>query len=431
MFPLVLSILAFLIATVAFVRALSTHFQEAREIAELRANIERAQQLLRQRGDLANEIAHEIKNPLTAILCSAETLDLLVGANLHEDHRQSLRYIKEYGDNLLRLVSDFLDVSRAESGHIEARPEQFPVVPCVESVIGLLKANALKKNITVQLAIPEEPLDSFCDPRHFKQIIFNLLHNALKFTPTNGQVQVAIERNFPFPSVKIVVRDTGPGMSEEQLKNLFQLYARYDSGKPEGSAGVGLGLALCKGLVEMNQGSICCESRVGVGTAFTVTVPFAEQRAEPPRTLSGAYLMRSSEAPLRVSDAPRPLEGQKFLLVDKDEGARNAVATLINAWGGLVDAVSQATEAVKALEDRTYDAVMIDDSLQGLDSLELIKRIKDGSSSKDTTVIIAASNPESAELAHAGAADKCVAKPLNGRLLLKSLANSGKYNTTH
>lgn len=432
MLALVLSILAFFVALLACVRAFSFHYQESRELAQMRMRIEAAQQLLKQRGDLANEIAHEIKNPLTAILCSAETLDMLIGNTLQEDHRKSLRYIKEYGDNLLRLVSDFLDLSRSESGHIQARPEAVSIVPCIESVIGLLKANALKKNISVHVFAPDPSLDALVDPRHFKQIIFNLLHNALKFTPENGEVHVAVEREFPNPYLTVVVGDTGPGIPAHELPNLFQLYCRSDSNKREGGVGVGLGLALTKALSELNGGTVSCESCVGVGTAFTVTLPFLTQPDEtaPPPSRSGSYVRRN-DGTVASHDQGQPLSGQSFLVVDQDDGTRDAIAKLINAWGGLVDSVAQAADAVKALENRTYDAVMIDDTLKGIDSLELIKKIREEARLKETTIIIAASSPASAELIEGTGVGTCVSKPLNGKRLLKSLVNSGKYQTTH
>lgn len=429
MVAIVVSVVALFVASVACVRACLDHMRDKRETAELRAKICQAQQLLQQRGDLANEIAHEIKNPLTAILCSAETLDMLIGANLHEDHRRSLHYIKEYGDNLLRLVSDFLDVSRAESGHISARPEITTVLPCVESVIGLLRANAIKKNITVHCSSSDPLLDTHFDPRHLKQIVFNLVHNALKFTPEDGEIHVVVERDFPNPVVKITVSDNGPGIPEQELERMFQLYSRYEGHAPSGSAGVGLGLALCKALVEVNNGTIECESRVGFGTAFKVFIPYLARSPEGVRQQSGSFVVAEDNSPISVEG--KPLCGQSFLVVDQDEGARNAIASLINAWGGLVDGVSQATDAVKALQQRNYDAVMIDDTLAGKESLELVRKIRDEQKSKETTIIVAAKNPVNPEVAQGMGIDKCVAKPLNGKLLLRSLLNSGKYQITH
>lgn len=429
MVAIVVSVFALFVASVAFIRALLDHTHDKTQCAELQAQIQQAHQLLQQRGDLANEIAHEIKNPLTAILCSAETLDMLIGSGLHEDHRRSLHYIKEYGDNLLRLVSDFLDVSRAESGHISARPEVTTVLPCVESVIGLLRANAIKKNITVHCFSREPLLDTLFDPRHLKQIIFNLMHNALKFTPEDGEIHVVVERDFPHPSIKITVSDNGPGIPPHELERLFKLYSRYEGHAPAGSAGVGLGLALCKALAEVNHGTIECESTVGLGTAFRVTVPFVARTADGVRQQSGSFVVSEDNSPLNVQG--KPLCGQSFLVVDQDEGARNAIASLINAWGGLVDGVSQATDAVKALQERNYDAVMIDDTLAGSESMDLVRKIRDEQKSKETTIIVAAKNPVNPEVAQGMGIDKCVAKPLNGKLLLRSLLNSGKYQITH
>jgi CheY-like chemotaxis protein len=193
---------------------------------------------------------------------------------------------------------------------------------------------------------------------------------------------------------------------------------------------VGLGLALCKSLVEINHGTIECESNLGMGTAFKVYIPWVARTVESQRQFSGSFIIVNDDNS-RINMKDKPLCGQSFLVVDQDEGARNAIATLINAWGGLVDGVAQATDAVKALDQRSYDAVMIDDTLAGTDSLNLVRKIRDEQKTKGTTIIVAATNPVNPDVAQGMGIDKCVAKPLNGKLLLKSLLNSGKYQITH
>ena len=252
-----LAITALAVALVAFGRAYRDHGLVEREMVELQQKLAKAERRLKQRGDLANEIAHEIKNPITAILCSADTLDLLIGKDLDKNHRQTLRYIREYGDNLLRLVSDFIDLSRAESGQIRARPEGIQLLPVAESIMGLLKANADMKSIDLNIQQVDERLYAYVDPKHFKQILFNLVHNAIKFTEPGGEVRIDLQSGFPNKTVSISVQDNGVGIPEHQIPRLFNLYARFENEtESEIDTGVGLGLALCKELAELAGGEL-------------------------------------------------------------------------------------------------------------------------------------------------------------------------------
>lgn len=375
-----------------------------RALKQKTIEIERA---LSRRGTLTNEIAHEIKNPITAILCSAETLDLLLADKIDPEQRDLLGYIKEYGDNLLRLVSDFLDVSMAEAGNIKARPEPLALAPLTQSIVGLLQSNAQKKHISLK-CIPEDPeIGAMADPRHLKQVIFNLVHNAIKFTSDHGEVKVSVCSHSDPGKVRILVTDNGFGISREDLPTVFDPYARGEAKHIHGDTGAGLGLALCKALVELNGGTIGVDSLLNVGTTFEVTLPSA--------------MIPRVEKESRADNMFQPLLGQRFLIIDEDFGSREAISALIEAWGGAVDKVAMAVEAVNALAQRRYDAVMIDNPEEGGLGYELARKIREDFKAQDTTIIIASKNPIDARLAKQAGADKCVEKPLNGKVLLHSL----------
>lgn len=414
---LFISIVAFVAACFAFARAYADHRRVSREIFQLQNQTSDLQRMLQLRGNLANEIAHEIKNPLTAILCSAETLDLLLGPKLESDHRQSLRYIREYGESLLRLVSDFLDVSRAESGLIDCDPKQVEVQPAAEAVLGLLKANAIRKKIELECINNMGPVECWADARQLKQILFNLAHNAIKFTPVEGKVTISIGARSA-SMVEIEVTDNGPGIPESEVSKLFKLYSRYESEETRAQVGIGLGLALCRELAELNGGSISVRSQVGVGTTFVLQL----RAVSPDKSQIGAV---TSTMLIRQAAEQRPLAGQKFLLVDQDNVARTAMSKLIEAWGGLADGVAEAADAVRALEHRAYDAVMIEAEANPALSADLARRIREDAQCRGTTVILAGDTAKLSkteiELAH-----RCVPKPLNGNVLLRSLLNSGR-----
>ncbi|MCO6431502.1 MAG: hypothetical protein J5J00_11630 [Deltaproteobacteria bacterium] len=428
MFQIVISSATFLLVLFAVVRGYLSSRRFRTRIEELERQLLEAESFLSRHGKLANEIAHEIKNPITAILCSAEALELLLGDSLAEDHRKTLRYIKEYGDNLLRLVSNFIDVSRAETGNISANPKPFEIKPVIDSVVGLLSASSERKEIAVKVYCPDERLRAVADPIHIKQIVFNLLHNAIKFTSKQGEIRINIESDFPNPYIKIAVKDNGQGIPGARLQSLFDPYGKCDmhvSGVYAAVApGVGLGLALCKRLVELAGGKIAVESQMNIGTCFEFSLPLAiESDAElAPR--------RHAEEPVTVL-GEQPLQGQRFLLVNSVPQSFGPVRDLIEAWGGHVDIVAQAVDALNAVHDNDYDAVMLDEQLQVPEWPELIRSLRAEGRGKSTTIIIAGDRYFESSMGEESDFDRILSKPFNGKVLLDALITSGKFQVTH
>ncbi len=419
----VLVTLAFITALAAFFRAWVDHRELKSTIAALERQSQEMQRKLSLRGRLAGEIAHEIKNPITAIQCSAETIDLMIGAQIAPELRKSLRYISEYSDYLLRLLSDFLEVSRCEAGVNKPRAEAIEVRESVEAVTGLLRSYAMRKRINLCFESIQPGILAFADPRHFKQIIFNLVHNGLKFTPENGTIDLSAESQSQGGYVAIRVQDTGCGIRPDQLGSIFNPYSRFEGDSPGLDAGVGLGLALCRNLVELNGGRITVESVRGQGSVFTVFVP----KAHTIRVLKPAEKQEAVNLPALF----QPLLGQNFLVVDQDPTASESLAKLIQGWGGAVDQVAQAIEAVEAISSKAYDAVMVDSSREGLNGYEVASLLKDNAHTQGTTIILTTDNAPDENLALESGADRTIEKPLQGDQLLRSLITAGKCQISH
>ena len=275
---LVVSILALLVAILSLWQAICDRRQSAAKLRSLEREVAEARRAMRQRGELASEIAHEIKNPIAAIVSSADTLDLIAGDSLDAAGHRTLRYIKEYGNHLLRLVGDFIDISRAEAGKLQAHPQATDVLPIVDSIIGLLESNALRKHISLRRYVVARGPLVWVDPRHCKQIVFNLVHNAIKFTPEAGEVQIVIKSGFPRQELLIEVHDNGCGIPESELERIFDPYVRYEQGRSGDETGSGLGLALCKAMVELAGGSLRVSSQVNVGSSFEISLPLSEKQ---------------------------------------------------------------------------------------------------------------------------------------------------------
>lgn len=408
-----LLVVCLVVALSALYRSWRDHELFVRRNELLNRSLEQSRKLIEWRSRLASEVAHEIKNPLTAILCSAETLNILIGDKIDPDQRKSLLYIREYGDILLRLVSDFLDLSRAEDGEMKVKAEPTELLPAIRSIVGLLKAQALQKEIGIKLLHERENPVAVIDSRHVKQVIFNLVYNAIKYTPQGGEIEILVQPLAENNELVVVVSDNGPGISKNKLNDIFDLYSRYeDDGAMErsGPLGTGIGLALCKKLIEFCGGKIWVESETGVGSKFCFSVP---------RYKSSSV----SNCNQLLPDDPHPLLGLSFLIIDEDMGSRESVARLIQAWGGVVDRVSEAVDALSALENKSYDAIMIDDELAGATS-NLAQIIKNQASEKKATVIVAGREPNLKELALSRGADVYIEKPFNSTALLQSLINT-------
>lgn len=410
---------ALIAAFLALLRTVLDHLQLRRKLREIEVQLEFTKNALKARGELANEIAHEIKNPITAILCSAEALDLLIGPKLDDLHRQTLGYIREYGANVLQLVSDFIDVSRAEAGKITARPSRVKISPLVRSICGLLESVAIRKEVKVNFLATSDDYYAWTDEKHLKQILFNLVHNAIKYTRQGGEVQIVVKSDFPNHSLRFYVKDNGIGIPEDRIPHVFDLYERCERDGLPPDAGTGLGLALCKALVELSGGIINVASQVNIGTVFEFTVPESREAGEPAREVDEPYMQ-----------IEKPLQGQSFLIIDGDRGAREAVGQLIEAWGGLVEKVASAAAAVEALSHSAYDAVMIDDGEDGLAAAEIARVVRSECAASGTIILATRNEPEAKELLNSRA-DRYLTKPLNGKRLLRSLLHSGRNQVTH
>ncbi|MCI5066611.1 hybrid sensor histidine kinase/response regulator [bacterium] len=420
-----LSLLISVTSLVIAVRELWTLVGENRS---LRERADRAERNLRHLGDLANEVAHEIKNPLTAILCSAETLEIVLKDQVDETHRTSLRYMKEYGEHLLRIVGDFLDFSQAETERLHVRSERVSLRQSIDSVIGLLNAQAMQKGVTVKVS-GDEDLCIYFAPKHLAQILFNLLHNAIKFTPRGGEILIQATKDHSTQEVTLSVSDTGVGIAEERLQEIFEPYRTTLGSESDEQQvyGTGLGLALCRSLVRCHGGELGVKSALGVGTTFTFSAPLWNDQGKEVRVETTADQENGADLP-----APHtPLQGQRFLVVEPEGGISHTVTPLIEAWGGIVDAAHQVEAVLTALREHDYDAVMVDGSAAGGISPEEVTQLVNTHRRSEETSIILTARREQLEVDLPLPVDGTLEKPYSGTTLLRSLLQTGKYSVTH
>jgi PAS domain S-box-containing protein len=244
----------------------------AKDISEKRRFERRLKELDRMKSDFVSNVSHELRTPLTAIKGSVDNmLDGLTGS-LNEKQVRYLARIKSNTDRLSRLINDLLDLSRIESGRIEVRSTTLTLTALAEEVAEHLKSLAAEKLIRIEVPSPDPKVTAWADRDKVTQVLVNLIGNAVKFTPQNGKVTVALEKNGD-DYVQISIDDTGPGILPEEKNKIFSKFYQFadiDKQKPKGS---GLGLAISKALVEMHGGRIWVESEVGKGSTFYFTLP--------------------------------------------------------------------------------------------------------------------------------------------------------------
>jgi PAS domain S-box-containing protein len=251
----------------------------AKDVTEKRRYERRLRELDKMKSDFVSNVSHELRTPLTSIKGSVDNmLDGLTGP-LNDKQVRYLARIKSNTDRLSRLISDLLDLSRIEAGRVEVRPTALSMAALTGEVAEYLKPLAAEKLLQIEVVAADPSMTVWADRDKVTQVLLNLIGNAIKFSPRDGTVTVAIEKNEQ-EWVKISVADSGPGILPAEMNKIFVKFyqiANTDKHRPKGS---GLGLTISKALVEMQGGKIWVESEVGKGTRFSFTLP-----AQKPLTL--------------------------------------------------------------------------------------------------------------------------------------------------
>jgi len=242
---------------------------EKKEEALIKAKIE-AETANRTKSEFLANMSHELRTPLNSIIGFSDMLLEISSHNLEEKQIGYLKNISNSGKHLLTIINDILDLSKVEAGLMQLFMENFMVVDAFEEVKRILMVTATKKNISLEFNA-EEQLILKADKLRFKQILYNLIGNAIKFTPNGGSVQISAKSSVGM--LRFEVKDTGIGIAKKDIRNLFQTFRQLDSSIRRQYEGTGLGLYLVKMLVELHGGHIWVESEFGIGSSFIFELP--------------------------------------------------------------------------------------------------------------------------------------------------------------
>jgi PAS domain S-box-containing protein len=344
---------------------------ERKRVEEERERLLReAQEANRLKDEFLATVSHELRTPLTAILGWAH---LMRGGQLEgEGAERALETIERNARSQAQLIDDLLDVSRIVTGKL--RLDVVPVSPhsFIDPAVEAVRPAAEAKGVLLQKVIDRGVGVVMGDPARLQQVVWNLLTNAVKFTPGGGSVQVKLE--LVNSDIEIAVSDTGAGITPEFLPHVFERFRQADQRTTRQHGGLGLGLAIVRHLIELHGGSVRAESAgEGAGATFTVRLPVApvhrKEEAEERMDLPARDMLPAHECPER-------LDGLRVLVVDDEPDARDMLSAGLGLCGSQVTAVSSAREALEAMAGGKFDAIISDIGMPKEDGYELIRRVR-------------------------------------------------------
>jgi PAS domain S-box-containing protein len=381
---------------------------------ELEIALGRAQQAndelsiaLKTRTEFLANMSHELRTPLNAILGLCEVMLESIYGDLNEKQSNGLQTISKSGRHLLSLINDILDLSKIDSGSMPLIESEVSLRPLFESIETMFHEDLLAKNIDFQKRMEPNEIVFWGDEKRLKQIIVNLIGNSIKFTSSEGQIGLVVRAKNEAGPIHICVTDSGIGMEEKELRNIFDPFRQLNTGLNRAYEGTGLGLSLVKRFVEMHGGTIDVRSKVDQGTQIMIEFP-AERHICDGRAEEEIVTEFAQTAEINIAEMAGTSEtGRSILLVDDNPTNLVHIRDFLESIGYQVYESTDGAMAIQDTIEYAPDVILMDIQMPGIDGLEAIRRIRNIPEVSDIPIIAHTA------LAMKGDEEKCLAAGAN------------------
>ena len=350
--------------------------ERERAEAELKIAKQAADDANQAKGDFLAYTSHEIRTPLTAVIGFS---DALLASQQNSTHRDYTRRIKGASTRLLTLINDLLDLSKIEAGKLNIEYTDFEMRQTIDEVVHEQGVKAREKQVTLDLAVDDNVPDALVgDSLRLRQILLNLIGNAIKFTPAEGKVSTRVRlitNTDGVPRLGFSVTDTGIGIPADKLSAMFQRYAQADASTARKYGGTGLGLSICKSLVELMDGEIGVKSKAGEGSEFWFELPFKVSAAA---DMNVHFDTPPPMPAVTVSTEPElPFKGMRVLVAEDNDNNQMLIELLLAKQGVAAVIVGDGAEAVENIRTNPYDLVFMDLEMPIMGGIEAVAKIRE------------------------------------------------------
>lgn len=394
--------------------ASSRQLEEANR--QLEAAIGRASELAykaesanRSKSEFLANMSHELRTPLTTIVGMAELLREEAFGPMTASQKEGLKTIDASSQHLLDLINDIIDIARIETGRVELERK----VTDVRALCGVcgrfIQDSSQRKMLKLSVDCDAAPEKVWADPRRLRQILINLLGNAVKFTPEGGEIGLVATKDEITGGVRFTVWDTGIGIASDKLPQVFEPFEQVDASRGRKFGGAGLGLAMVHRLTTMHGGTVSVQSVLGQGSRFTVTIPDLASLMHDAGSAQGYQ----AENGTRQED--KPLKGLVVLVAEDDETNASILALQLTHKGGSVLSVSNGQEAVRTATERLPDLILMDIQMPVMNGIQATRLLKTNPVTAQIPIvcITALALDEDKERCLDAGADTYVTKPLD------------------